>query len=44
VGFLEERVLAFIDEWNLCAHPFNWTVHSFDKVLATIDAAFAQAA
>jgi len=28
----------------LCAHPFNWIVDSFDKVLAKIDAAVAQAA
>lgn len=41
---LEERVLAFIDEWNECAHPFRWTVNSFDKVLAKIDAATAAAA
>jgi transposase len=41
---LEERLLAFIDEWNACAHPFNWTVDSFDKVLAKIDVALAQAA
>jgi len=41
---LEKRVLAFIEEWNQCGHPFNWTVDSFDKVLAKIDAAIAQAA
>jgi hypothetical protein len=41
---LEERVLAFIDEWNAHAHPFNWTVKSFDKIIAKIDAAVAQAA
>jgi hypothetical protein len=41
---LEERVLAFIDEWNLHAHPFAWTVKSFDKVLEKIDAACAAAA
>jgi hypothetical protein len=41
---LEQRVLAFIVEWNRCAHPFNWTIDSFDKVLAKIDAAIAQAA
>jgi hypothetical protein len=34
---LKSRVLAFIDEWNSTAHPFNWTVDSFDKVLAKID-------
>jgi hypothetical protein len=41
---LEERVLAFIDEWNVHAHPFNWTTKSFDKILAKIDAAQAAAA
>jgi len=30
---LERKVLAFIDEWNDTAHPFNWTAASFDKVL-----------
>lgn len=30
---LEAKVLAFIDEWNEAAHPFNWTAASFDKVL-----------
>lgn len=38
---LQERVLAFIDEWNGHAHPFQWTVKSFDKVIAKIDAALA---
>lgn len=30
---LEAKVLAFIDEWNDTAHPFNWTAASFDKIL-----------
>lgn len=30
---LEEKILAFIDEWNEIAHPFRWTAKSFDKVL-----------
>ena len=30
---LEAKVLAFIDEWNETAHPFDWTAESFDKVL-----------
>jgi len=38
---LEERVLAFISEWNEIAHPFDWTARSFDKVLAKVDAAAA---
>ncbi len=41
---LEERVLAFIDQWNQHAHPFNWTTKSFDKVIAKIDDALAIAA
>jgi hypothetical protein len=41
---LEERVLAFIAEWNEIAHPFAWTAKSFDKVLAKIDAALPEAA
>jgi hypothetical protein len=41
---LEERVLAFIAEWNDTAHPFAWTAKSFDKVLAKIDADLAAAA
>lgn len=41
---LEERVLAFIAEWNEHAHPFGWTTKSFDKVLAKIDVELAAAA
>ena len=41
---LEERILAFIAEWNESAHPFAWTAKSFDKVLAKIDAALPEAA
>ena len=41
---LEQRVLAFIDEWNMDAEPFNWTKKSFAKVLAKADAAIQQAA
>lgn len=41
---LEERVLAFITEWNQKAHPFAWTARSFDKILAKIDAHLAAAA
>jgi hypothetical protein len=44
LGALEERVLAFIDEWNRHAHPFKWTTKSFDKVLSKIDAALTMAA
>lgn len=41
---LEERVHAFIQEWNSQAHPFNWTTKSFDKILAKVDAPLAAAA
>ena len=41
---LEERILAFIAQWNEIAHPFTWTAMSFEKVLAKIDAALAKAA
>ena len=34
---LEAKILAFIDEWNELAHPFNWTPKSFEKVLASVD-------
>jgi hypothetical protein len=41
---LEERILAFIAEWNEVAHPFAWTAKSFDKILAKTNAAIAAAA
>jgi transposase len=41
---LQERVLAFIAEWNEHAHPFAWTTTSCDKVLAKVDAELAAAA
>jgi transposase len=41
---LEERLLAFISEWNEMAHPFVWTAKSFDKILAKTNAAIAAAA
>lgn len=41
---LEERVLAFITEWNAIAHPFAWTAKSFEKILAKTNAAIAAAA
>ncbi len=34
---LEEKILAFIHEWNEIAHPFNWTAKSFAKVLNVAD-------
>jgi transposase len=44
VSVLEERLLAFISEWNETAHPFKWTARSFEKVLAKVEAALAKAA
>lgn len=38
---LEAKILAFIDEWNESAHPFDWTAKSFDKVLASVDNTWA---
>lgn len=38
IAELEERIEAFIREWNGTAHPFRWTVASFEKVLAKCDA------
>ena len=34
---LEDKILAFIAEWNEIAHPFNWTTRSFDKILNGVD-------
>jgi transposase len=34
---LEDKILAFITEWNEIAHPFNWTTKSFDKILNGVD-------
>lgn len=41
---LEERILAFIREWNEQAHPFAWTAESFEKVLNKVDVRLAAAA
>ncbi len=34
---LEDKILAFIDQWNEIAHPFDWTAKSFDNVLNSVD-------
>ena len=31
---LAERLMAFIDEWNEIADPFNWTTKSVEKMMA----------
>ena len=41
---LESKLLAFIDEWNEEAHPFQWTDKSFKKILDKCDAEIAAAA
>ncbi len=38
---LEERILAFIRDWNAVAHPFRWTAKSFTKILAKVETALA---
>ena len=38
---LQRAILQFIAEWNDIAHPFRWTTHSFEKILAKVDAALA---
>ena len=35
---LEEKLLAFIDEWNQQAHPFKWNQASFNKSLGKMNA------
>lgn len=34
---LEEKILAFITDWNEIAHPFRWSAKSFEKVLNSVD-------
>ena len=43
VAALQRALLRFIDEWNEIAHPFRWTAHSFDKILATVEDALPDA-
>lgn len=40
---LQQAIHQFIAEWNEIAHPFRWTVRSFDTILAKVDAALASA-
>jgi len=39
---LQQAIHQFIAEWNEIAHPFRWTTHSFDKILAKIEVALAR--
>jgi transposase len=38
---LQRAIHQFITEWNEIAHPFRWTTHSFERILAKVDAALA---
>ena len=38
---LQQAIHQFIAQWNEIAHPFRWTSHSFDKILAKIEATLA---
>jgi hypothetical protein len=42
LAVLQQAIHQFITEWNEIAHPFRWTSHSFDKILAKIDAALVR--
>jgi len=44
LNLLEQRIVAFIKEWNETAHPFKWTSKSFQKILAKVDAAINKSA
>jgi len=35
---LAERLMAFVAEWKVQAHPFNWSSQSIAKVMATCEA------
>ena len=38
---LQQAIHQFIAEWNEIAHPFRWTTHSFDNILAKIEVTLA---
>jgi len=38
---LAERLMAFVEEWNAHAHPFNWSTKSAAKVMAKCEVALA---
>ena len=44
LGALARALRQFIREWNETAHPFHWTMESFDKILAKADIARPKAA
>jgi transposase len=41
---LADRLMAFVLEWNVYAHPFNWSTVSLTKVLTTCEPQANQAA
>lgn len=43
VPALAKAVRQFIREWNEIAHPFRWTMQSFEKILTKVEAALSAA-
>jgi len=41
---LAQRLMAFVEEWNEHAHPFQWSTKSVAKVMAKCETPMAQAA
>ncbi len=41
---LAAALRQFIREWNEAAHPFRWTMTSFEKILARAEASLPEAA
>jgi transposase len=41
---LAQRLMAFVAEWNECAHPFQWSTKSVAKVMAKCENPLAKAA
>lgn len=41
---LENKIYAFITEWNAVAHPFRWSKVSFAKVFAKLEPSLKEAA
>jgi transposase len=44
VPALARAIRQFVREWNEIAHPFKWTIKSFDKILARTEATLLEAA
>jgi len=41
---LERKVFGFVKEWNEIAHPFKWSVASFEKIMSKLDEGLKAAA